>query len=165
MSRVASVFVILLTAFSVAEQFPSPRAAHDRPATTVPRRALGPLRVHPTNSRYFTDGRKTPDGSWKAVYLTGSHTWANLIDRGTSDPPPAFDFDGYLTILEKHHHNFIRLWTRHVSWYQKYGERELHAAPLVWPRTGPGKARDGKPKFDLAKFSPTYFERLRSRLR
>src|SRR4051794_21819149 len=45
-----------------------------------------------------------------------------------------------------------------------YGERRLHAAPLPWPRTGPGKALDGKPKFDLAKFEPAYFDRLRSRV-
>ena len=34
--------------------------------------ATGPLRVHPTNHRYFTDG------SGKAILLTGSHTWANF---------------------------------------------------------------------------------------
>src|SRR5215212_7657169 len=32
--------------------------------------------------------------------------------------------------------------------------------PQPWPRTGPGTARDGKPKFDLAKFDPAYFDRL-----
>jgi len=126
---------------------------------------MGPLRVHPANGRYFTDGMKLPDGSWKAVYLTGSHTWANLIDRGTSDPPPVFDFDAYLDFLQKHNHNFIRLWGRQVCWYQKYGEEELHAAPLAWQRTGPGKALDGKPKFDLSKHEPAYFERLRSRIK
>src|SRR3972149_2314994 len=78
--------------------------------------AAGPLRVHPSNPRYFTDGTKNADGSLKAVYLTGSHTWANLIDRGPSDPPPVFDFDGYLDLLKKHSHNFIRLWGRQVSW-------------------------------------------------
>ena len=36
--------------------------------------AKGPLRVHPDNPRYFTDGTRAPDGSLKAVYLTGSHT-------------------------------------------------------------------------------------------
>jgi hypothetical protein len=126
--------------------------------------AKGPLRVHPTNPRYFTDGTRLADGSAKAVYLTGSHTWANLIDRGPSDPPPAFAFAWYLDFLGKHHHNFIRLWTRHVSWYQRYGEKELHAAPLAWQRTGPGKALDGKSKFDLMQFEPAYFERLRSRV-
>jgi hypothetical protein len=126
--------------------------------------AKGPLRVHPDNPRYFTDGVKLPDGSVKVVYLTGSHTWANLIDRGASNPPPVFDFDGYLSFLEKHHHNFIRLWGRQVCWYQKYGDEELHAAPLAWQRTGPGKALDGKPKFDLTKLDAAYFDRLRSRV-
>ena len=51
-----------------------------------------------------------PDGSLKAVYLTGAHTWNNLVDMGRSDPPEAFDFETYLEFLKKHHHNFIRLW-------------------------------------------------------
>ena len=121
------------------------------------RRAHGPLRVHPTNPRYFTDGTKTPDGSWKAVYLTGSHTWANLIDRGTSDPPPAFDFDGYLDFLQKHHHNFIRLWSRHVSWYQKYGERPLHAgaAAVAAHRPRQGARRQAEVRPDEVRRRPT----------
>lgn len=126
--------------------------------------AAGPLRVHPTNPRYFTDGTTNRDGSLKAVYLTGSHTWGNLVDRGPSDPPPVFDFDSYLAFLEEHHHSFIRLWGRHVTWYHGYGEGELHAAPLAWARTGPGHALDGKPKFDLTKFNQAYFERLRTRV-
>src|SRR5688572_9069546 len=132
--------LILLAGFAATTQYPRQGSAEARPAALPSRPARGPLRVHPTNPRYFTDGTKTPDGSWKAIYLTGSHTWANLIDRGPSDPPPVFDFDGYLDLLEKHHHNFIRLWCRHLIWYQKYGTQELHAAPLAWRRTGPGKA-------------------------
>ena len=128
-------------------------------------KADGPLRVHPTNPRYFTDGTKSADGTPKAVYLTGSHTWANLIERGPSDPPPVFDFDAYLDFLEKHNHNFIRLWSRHVSWYTNYGSEQLWARPLAWQRTGPGKALDGKPKFDLTKLDPAYFERLRTRIK
>ena len=127
--------------------------------------AKGPLTVHPSNPRYFTDGTTNSDGTLRAVYLAGSHTWANLTDRGTSDPPPVFDFDGYLQFLVTNNHNFIRLWVRHVSWYQGYGEKPLHAAPLAWPRTGSGKALDGKPKFDLSKFEPAYFARLRERVR
>src|SRR5687768_1837659 len=72
--------------------------------------ATGPLHVSTNNPRYFTDG------SGEAIYLTGSHTWPNLIDRGPSDPPPVFDFTGYLRFLQKHNHNFIRLWGRHVTW-------------------------------------------------
>jgi hypothetical protein len=126
--------------------------------------AADPLRIHPTNPRYFTDGTTNHLGSLKAIYLTGSHTWANLINRGPSDPPPAFDFENYLNLLQTNHHNFIRLWNRHVTWYHDYGTGELHAAPLPWPRTGPGQALDGKPCFDLAQFNPAYFDRLRSRV-
>ena len=58
--------------------------------------ALGPLRVHPTNPRYFTDDTKGPDGTFKAVYLTGSHTWGNLTDGYKH---PQFDFAKYLDFL------------------------------------------------------------------
>lgn len=128
------------------------------------RAATGPLRVHPANPRYFTDGTTNAEGSLKAVYLAGSHTWANLIDRGPADPPARFDFPGYLNLLQEHEHNFIRLWGRHVTWYHGYGEGELRASPLAWARTGPGLALDGKPRFDLARFNPEYFERLRTRV-
>ena len=132
--------------------------------------ATGPLRVHPTNPRYFTDGAKTPNGSLRAVYLTGSHTWNNLVDMGRSDPPEKFDFDAYLAFLEKHQHNFIRLWAWDSTVWDTRANGALgkdfihHAAPLPWARTGPGQALDGQPKFDLAKFNPEYFARLRSRV-
>jgi hypothetical protein len=129
--------------------------------TVAPRPAAGPLQVHPENPRYFTDG------SGRAVYLTGSHTWASLVDIGPKDPPPAFDFGAYLDFLEKYHHNFVRLWTwETVNWNTK-GNRQntLHTAtPQPYARTGPGKALDGKPKFDLTKYDPEYFKRLRQRV-
>jgi hypothetical protein len=119
------------------------------------------LRVHPGNRRYFTDG------SGKAVYLTGSHTWASLVDIGPSDPPPRFDFGGYLDFLDRHHHNFIRLWTwEPVTWNTRQNRRDaIHtAAPQPFARTGPGNALDGKPKFDLTRYDGPYFDRLRTRL-
>lgn len=67
----------------------------------------GPLRIHPQNPRYFTDGTKMPDGSLRAVYLTGAHTWNNLVDMGRSDPPEKFQWEAYLSFPERHHHNFI----------------------------------------------------------
>ncbi|MHC4567094.1 MAG: hypothetical protein ACYTE3_15230, partial [Planctomycetota bacterium] len=72
--------------------------------------ARGPLRIHPENPRYFTDGTHINDGSLRAVYLTGAHTWNNLVDMGRSDPPEEFHFGAYLDFLERHHHNFVRLW-------------------------------------------------------
>ena len=62
----------------------------------------GPLQVHPTNPRYFTDGTKNKDGSPRAIYLTGAHTWNNLVDMGKSDPPVLFDFEAYLNFLDAH---------------------------------------------------------------
>jgi hypothetical protein len=59
-----------------------------------------------SNRRWFTDG------SGRAVYLAGSHVWQSLQDNGllirgaVSNPPTAFDYDGYLAFLVRHHHNF-----------------------------------------------------------
>ena len=153
--RIAIVMLLILTASGLA-------------AAANP--AQGPLRIHPDNPRYFTDGARLSDGSLRAVYLTGSHMWNNLVDMGRNDPPEEFDFDTYLKFLEKHHHNFIRLWAwDSTAWDTRangsLGKAFIHnAAPLPWARTGPGNALDGKPKFNLTKFDPVYFKRLRSRV-
>jgi hypothetical protein len=68
-------------------------APHSSTDVEVRAPATGPLRIHPSNPRYFTDG------SGKAVYLTGSHAWENLKDRGTTDPPEKFDNEAYLDFL------------------------------------------------------------------
>ncbi|HEY0484410.1 MAG TPA: hypothetical protein VGD37_43115 [Kofleriaceae bacterium] len=120
--------------------------------------AAGPLRVDPVNPRYFSAGGKV-------VYLTGSHTWGNLKDRAHVDPPPAFDYAGFLDFLTAHHHNFMRLWT----WEQPHSfdddpQNLLYFAQFPWQRTGPGTASDGKPRFDLDKLDPAYFTRLRARV-
>ena len=117
----------------------------------------GPLRVHAKNPRYFSDG------SGKAVYLTGSHTWNNFKDMGPADPPEPMDFAAYLDFLVERHHNFIRLWTWELTRYG-YDGRQTYAEPFPWPRTGPGNARDGKPKLDLSKLDPAFFARLRARV-
>ncbi|MCY2954933.1 MAG: hypothetical protein NTU53_23635 [Planctomycetota bacterium] len=81
----------------------------------------GPLRRHPTNPRYFTDD------SGRAVLLTGSHTWNNLVDMGESDPPPRFDYDAYLNWLAAYPHNFFRLWTWELTTWDTAGNREKNA--------------------------------------
>lgn len=121
----------------------------------------GPLRVHKANRRYFTDG------SGRAIYLTGSHNWANLVDIGPQDPPPRFDFIGYVDWMQRLNHDFIRLWRwEPVSWNTRANrEDKVHtAAPQPWARTGPGKALDGKRRFNLKKFDGEYFGRLRRRV-
>ena len=133
--------------------------------SATPEGALrGPLRVHPLNPRYFTDD------SGRAILLTGSHTWNTLVDMGPTDPPAPFDYDAYLKMLSGHRHNFFRLWTWELVRWDTASNRENtpqnhYAAPHPWPRTGPGAALDGKPKFDLEQFDPVHFDRLRQRVR
>jgi len=129
------------------------------------RAATGALRVLQSNPRYFTDG------SGKAVYLTGTHTWNNLIDMVRDDSSPPFDFDAYLDLLERHGHNFIRLWTWDSATWDTRANRQLgkdfvhQVYPLPWARTGPGNALDGKPRFDLARFDDDKYTRLETRVR
>jgi len=120
--------------------------------------ARGPLRVHPGNPRYFTDG------SGKAIYLTAAHTWSNLPDIGLTDPPPSFDFDHYLKFLGQHNYNYIRLWRWETPKDIEKDGIVRYSAPHPWKRTGPGMAWDGKPKFDLNAFNEEYFARMRKRV-
>src|ERR1700722_1551908 len=136
----------------------------DAPLSTV---AKGPLRILDANPRFFTDG------SGKAIYLAGSHTWWNFQDNGHrliaaegQDPPPVFDFNAYLDFLVAHHHNFFRLWRWEAP---KWGDDQPTGAikycqPHPWVRSGPGMARDRKPKFDLTRFDEDYFNRMRTRV-
>jgi hypothetical protein len=128
--------------------------------TAVPptARAMGPLTVLAANRRYFTDG------TGRAVYLTGSHNWNSLVDRGATDPPPRFDYPGYLDFIGARGHNFFRLWAWEPSRHERLERGTFSNAPSAWLRTGPGTALDGRPKWDLTKLDPAYFARLRSRV-
>ena len=145
-ARWISLTVLLLTA---SQAFAQPAAS-------------GPLRLHPGNPRYFADA------TGKAVYLTGSHTWNNLPDIGTNNPPAEFDFDACVRFLKAHHHNFTRLWRWELtSWETSPNGRPAlnQVTPHPWRRSGPGIALDGKPRFNLEEFNEDYFARLRSRVK
>src|SRR5262249_3479495 len=121
---------------------------------------MGPLRVNPANPRYFTDG------SGKAVYLTGAHTWNNRVDIGPANPPAMFNFTTYLDFLQSHNHNFIRLWAQNltkVSSAQCFFQTD-YVTPSPWARTGGGVAEDGYAKFDLSQLYQPYFDRLAQRV-
>lgn len=121
----------------------------------------GPLRVSSSNPRYFA----RPDG--EIVYLTGAHTWNNLLDGGLGYPPPVFDFHRYLGGLRVHNHNFVRLWTWEQSrWTNETVEADYWLGPNgPFRRTGPGHALDDRPKYDLTQFNQAYFDRMRTRVR
>jgi hypothetical protein len=129
--------------------------------------AAGPLVVSEDNPRYFTiSSGNRPDR--RVVYLTGSHIWNNFHDGLGPGFPCASeqnDFDAYLEFLESHGHNFIRLWRwEHFTSQAAGGGFHLCMTPQPWPRTGPGVASDGAPRFDLSEFDQAYFDRLRDRV-
>ena len=69
------------------------------------------------------------------------------------DEPERWTIDAYLRFLTERGHNFIRLW----RWEQfrsqaAGGNYHLNMTPQPWARTGPGTAKDGKPRFDLERF-------------
>jgi len=124
----------------------------------------GPLHVSAENPRYFTDNRG------KAIYLTGAHTWNNLVDMVNDDSVKLFDYPGYLSWMKHHNYNFFRLWAWELLNWDTRGNNEkdaqvLRVFPHPWARTGPGNALDGKLRFNLEDYDDYYFERLKTRVR
>ena len=123
----------------------------------------GPLRVSETNPRYFTDN------TGKAIYLTGSHTWNNLVDMTIDEQSTYFDYPAYIRWMKESNYNFFRLWAWELLNWDTSGNREKDAkthtvGPQPWIRSGPGNALDGKMKFDLNEFNDEYFNRLKERV-
>jgi hypothetical protein len=123
-----------------------------------------PLRTFASNPNYFSDG------TGKAIYLTGSHTWNTLQDWGTSDSVRPLDFQTFVQMLVAHHHNLTLLWTTELPTFRglpttKDSPPDFSVTPHPWQRTGQGKASDGKLRFDLTKFNEAYFDWLRDRVR
>ena len=116
------------------------------------------LRVSSKNPRYFEDA----DGN--VVLLTGSHTWLNALDGGVGNPPPHFDYTGWLDFLEQYNHNFFRLWTWEQAAWVNSEASKWHIVPTRYLRTGPGTALDGGAKFDITQFNQSYFDRIRQRI-
>lgn len=120
--------------------------------------ARGPLRVLPANPRYFADD------SGRAIYLTGSHTWSTLQDNGPTDPPAPFDYAAWLDTLVHYNHDFFRLYAWEQARWTDETAGDYWLTPLPWVRTGPGLALDGKPRWDVTRFNPEYFQRLHDRI-
>lgn len=115
----------------------------------------GVLVADGTNGRYFAN-------TAGPVVLAGFHTWYDLQDGGTSNPPTAFGWSTYKSALVSYGVNFTKLWrlesTRHWP-----SDNTQYFGLQPWARTGPGNAADGDLKFDLTQFNQDYFDRLRAR--
>ena len=152
---------ILFSAMPDTAQGAPPRPQSVSAATPKPIKL--PLKALATNPNYFTDG------TGKAIYLTGSHTWNTLQDWGTNDTIQPLDFDAFVKMLAAHHHNFTLLWATELPTFRGLpttasSPPDFSVTPQPWQRTGPGNASDGKLKFDLTKFNQAYFDRLRDRV-
>jgi len=118
----------------------------------------GRLEVCPRHPYYFRDGDRhivLVGVSDRALFTI----WKN--DKG-------FSWRKYLDDLAAHHLNYVRQDV--FSWGALLGAVEYPAqlsnSARLFARTGPGKAIDGKPKFDLTRFDQSYFdERLKPFLR
>jgi hypothetical protein len=132
--------------------------------TATPSEAItAPLKALPSNPHYFGD----PAG--RAVYLTGSQTWNTFQDWGNHGTVQAIDFTAFVNMLVAHHHNFTLLWATELPTFRNLPATEksppdITVEPHPWLRTGPGSATDGRARFDLKKFNPAYFDRLRARV-
>lgn len=126
--------------------------------------AVGPLYVNPDNPRYFTDGTQT-NGKYKAVLLTGSHTWCNFMDcDDTATVAAKFDYTGYLDFLQSKNHNFFRMWRAENVRGGEAGDN-FWFTPMPYQRsTTVCCAFDGKNKFNLSQFNQAYFDRMRERV-
>ncbi|GEM_PF-2068104 len=125
--------------------------------------ATGSLFVNPDNPRYFTDGTLV-NGKYKAIFLTGSHTWCNFMDCDDNASIPAkFDYSAYLNFLESKNHNFFRLWRAENVRGGENGD-DFWFDPMPYQRSATCCAFDGKNKFNLNQFNQAYFDRMRQRV-
>jgi hypothetical protein len=138
-----SFFVIGILLLGVFITTLSVRQRHETQSHAATSR---PLRVLASNPRYFSDG------SGRAIYLTGSHTWDNLQDSGEIGKSiNTFDYNAFLNLMTSHNHNFMRMW----AW--EGGVNNSYYDLLAYVRTSSGK-------YDLNQFNQSYFDRLRSRV-
>jgi hypothetical protein len=124
--------------------------ATDRSSGAASRSAPGVFGVLESNPFYFQDARGKP------VVLIGDYTWGIFSD---------VDYD-YKALFESHRArglNLCRVW---VWWgTEEFAAKEarhvqaVHIEPYLRP--GPGDANDGRPKYDLTRFSQPFFDRLR----
>ncbi|HVW69001.1 MAG TPA: DUF6298 domain-containing protein [Steroidobacteraceae bacterium] len=125
-----------------------------------------PIQRPATLLRVSSNGRYFENAAGQVVELSGSHTWSNLQDNGHGRRPLAFDYDAYLNFLQANGHDFFRLYVWEQSrWTLETADEDYWFYPETpYERTGPGRANDGEPKFDLSKLNQTYFDRLRARV-
>src|SRR5689334_12867886 len=114
--------------------------------------AANAITIHPENPKYFLFRGKP------IALITASEHYGSVINR-------PFDFEKYLDDAAAHKITLTRTFllfrelqsARNPSSPCK-PESPDYIAPFA--RTGPGKAMDGEPIYDLDQWNPEYFDRL-----
>ena len=108
-----------------------------------------PLSILSSHPHYF----RGQDG--KPVYLVGDYCWGTLAR-------PGFRYQVQFDTLRSHHLNLARVWLvwGPDRWEWPKGVFQQWLCPFL--RTGPGKANDGRPRYDLTRYNPDFFRRLQN---
>lgn len=111
-----------------------------------------PIRIHPANPRLF-EFRGRP-----LALICATEHYGAVINR-------RFDFERYLHEHAAKKQTLSRLFLlfRELQGPNNpYSTCKPESTDFVapWPRTGPGKAADGEPRYDLSRWNDEYFERL-----
>jgi len=115
-------------------------------------KAVEPIGIHPDNPKYFLFRGKP------LVLLTATEHYGSVLNR-------AFDCPKYLDDVVDKRMTLTRtfLLFRELASAQNPASTCKPNSPdyiAPWPRTGPGKAQDGEPQYDLSRWNEEYFERL-----
>ena len=110
------------------------------------------VRIDPANPKYLLFRSKP------LILLSASEHYGSVINR-------PFDFERYLDDAQAHKMTM----TRTFLLYRELQSARNPSSPCKpespdfiapFPRTGPGKAMDGEPMYDLDQWNPEYFDRL-----
>ncbi len=131
----------------------SPNEKHFHALATAKAQPAGqPISIHPENPRYFVFRGKP------LVLIAATEHYGSVANR-------RFDFTRYLAEAAAQKQTLTRLFllfrelqSARNPYSPLKSESPDYVAP--WPRTGPGKAMDGEPKYDLAQWNPEFFDRL-----
>jgi len=117
--------------------------------------SAAPLALNPANPHYFLLGGKP------AVLVTSGEHYGSVINAD-------FNYSRYLDELARNHLNLTRIWVgpyREVAGSFKISGNTLAPRPgsflPPWPRSNVPGASDGGNRFDLSRWNPAYFARLR----
>ena len=122
-----------------------------RPAQKEPA-AAAPISIHPANPKYFLFRGKP------LALITATEHYGSVVNS-------RFDFERYLRDAADKKQTLTRLFLlfrEQQSQRNPYSPLKVESPDFVTPylRTGPGKALDGEPKFNLDQWNPVYFARL-----